>query len=124
MLRMGKLKRIDPTPDCERLAHAAAKAVYSRSEYHCPGARGQPVKARSKHTSICPKRWSDEKATRILREAIACGNVSDTWEEGFPRHVWHKDGKVLYEARHTRGPYGSFHAYPIEDIQAPLGLNK
>jgi hypothetical protein len=77
---------------------------------------------RPKPASICPKRWSDDDATRALRSAVVCGNVSEIWEDGFPRHVWHKDGNVLYEARHTRGPVGSFHAYPIENIQAPIGL--
>lgn len=44
------------------------------------------------------------------------------WEDGFPRYVWHCEGGIFYEARHTRGPSGLFHAYPIEDIQVPRGL--
>jgi hypothetical protein len=123
MLRMGKPKRIHQNPDSKLIAQAAATAVYSPSEFHCPGVKGQPAKFRLKPASICPKRWSDDDATRALREAIARGDVSDAWEEGFPRYVWHRDGNTLYEARHTRGPGGSYHAYPIEIIQAPLGLH-
>lgn len=71
---------------------------------------------RAKPASPCPKRWNDAEATQLLRSAISRGHISDKWEDGFPRWVWHRDGGTYYEARHTRGPLGSFHAYPIEEI--------
>ena len=120
----GKPKRVGTNPDQTMLAQAAMHAVYHGDDnpYHCPGIRGQPLATRAKPASICPRRWSDEEATQALRNAMSRGNVSEIWEEGFPRYVWHRDGAVFYEARHTRGPSGSFHAYPIEEIQAPQGL--
>jgi len=120
----GKPKRLDSNPDKTMLAAAAASASYDgdSNPYHCRGSRGQPMSSRIKPASRCPKRWSDEDVTRVLREAMSRGNVSETWEDGFPRYVWHIDGNVVYEARHTRGPIGSFHAYPIEDHQVPRGL--
>jgi len=114
----GKTKRVDAAPDPALLAQAAATAVYSASPYHCP-----PFRQRVRPASPCPRRWTDEEATTALRGALSNGHVSDRWENGFPRYVWRRDGNVLYEARHTRGPEGSFHAYPIEDSQAPHGLN-
>ncbi len=121
---LGKPKRVCLSPDKALLAQAAASAVYdgSSNPYHCLGIRGRPLSTRVKPASICPKRWTDEDATKVLRAAVARGNVSEKWEEGFPRYVWHRDGEVFYEARHTRGPSGSFHAYPIEEMQAPQGL--
>jgi hypothetical protein len=115
-------KRVDPQPDRSKIEIAAANAVYSPSNYHCPGSKGEAPKRRVKYASICPKRWSTQAATEALRQALCNGHVSEAWEDGFPRYVWHKDGEVIYEARHTRGPHGTFHAYPIEKFQIPDGL--
>jgi hypothetical protein len=122
--RRGGVKRIDPAPDLAKIEAAAALAVYSSSEYHCSGPKGQPPKRRFKHASICPKKWSRDSATDALRNAISSGMVSENWEDGFPRHVWHNDGEVIYEARHTRGPAGTFHAYPLEKFEIPEGLTR
>lgn len=120
--RLGKPKRMLVRPNLTALTYAAATAVYSQSDYHCPGTKGQPIKSRSKPASHCPRHWSEAEATQALRRAIKAGQVSEIWEDGFPRYVWHRDGDVTYEARHTRGPSGTFHAYPIEPIQVPRGL--
>jgi hypothetical protein len=109
-------------PNQGLLTNAATKALYSPSEYHCRGPKGQPLKSRPKPASECPRGWSGAEATHALRRAIADGQVSEVWEDGFPRFVWHRDNGVTYEARHTRGPVGTFHAYPIEAIQAPRGF--
>ena len=119
---LGKPKRVATAPSADKLAYAAANAFYRPSEYHCPGVGGRRLKFRPKPSSICPRGWGDDEATDAIREAIRRGNVSENWEDSFPRYVWHRDGEVLYEARHTRGPSGSFHAFPIEEIQAPRGL--
>lgn len=111
-----------PKPDQAALSAAANGAVYQRSEYHCPGPKGEPPRLRAKPASLCPRVWADAEATGALRRSIMDGRVSEVWEDGFPRFVWHLDGTVVYEARHTRGPHGTFHAYPIESFQAPTGL--
>lgn len=118
----GKPKRVDPTPDPSKLENAAATAVYGFSEYHCRGPKGEAPKKRARPASICPRKWSNDEATEALRMALKKGHVSEAWEEGFPRYAWHRDGAILYEARHTRGPTGTFHAYPIEAFQFPNGL--
>lgn len=121
-LHMGKPKRVHPSPDRGSLDHAASNASYAQSPHHCRGPKGEKPQARAKPASICPRNWSDAEATKALQEAIEKGCVSEAWEDGFPRYVWHREDDVLYEARHTRGPMGSFHAYPIEGRQAPKGL--
>jgi hypothetical protein len=119
----GKPKRLHPNPDRTLLEKAAQSAAYmNHGDYHCHSDRGQPPKARAKPASRCPRRWKTEVATDALRMAIRAGLVSETWEEDFPRHVWHVDGDIVYEARHTRGPSGSYHAYPIEVGDAPQGV--
>jgi hypothetical protein len=111
-----------PQPNNDALKVAAAAAVYRHSDYHCVGPKGQAPRGRARPASICPRNWNEQQATNALRGAIEDGKVSEVWEDGFPRYVWHRDGTTLYEARHTRGPAGTFHAYPIEAVQAPPGL--
>lgn len=118
----GKRKRVDPSPDLARLEAAARTATYLSSDYHCRGPKGQPPKRRTSPTSICPRAWRDEEATNALRKALLNGHISDVWDGEFPRYVWHKEGEVIYEARHTGGPAGCFHAYPIKSLQIPSGL--
>jgi hypothetical protein len=122
--KQGKRKRIDPSPDRARLQAATQTAIYRSSDYHCRGAKGQPPKRRTSPTSICPRAWRDREATDALRKALLKGHTSDVWDGEFPRYVWHKEGEVVYEARHTRGPVGCFHAYPIESFQIPSGFDK
>lgn len=121
-LGLGKPKRVHPNPDADVLAKASDAASYVRSDYHCKGDKGERAVRRAKPASICPRTWSQAAATKAIREAIKSGCVSEAWEDGFPRYVWHREEDVLYEARHSRGPFGSFHAYPIEGRQAPKGL--
>jgi len=120
---VGKPKKLHPSPDPRLLEKAAESAIYvNHGDYHCPSERGAPPKSRPKPASRCPRPWESPAATAALREAILAGRVSEVWEEEFPRHVWHADGDLWYEARHTRGPSGSYHAYPIEAAAAPREL--
>lgn len=119
----SKVKRVDLSPDPKHLARAARGAVYGRDEYHCRGESGAPRKWRAKPASPCPRSWATEEGTDALRRAISGGHVSAVWDnEGFPRYAWHREGSRLYEARHTRGPHGTYHAYSIEEAEAPIGL--
>jgi hypothetical protein len=95
---------------------AAAKVRYTGSPYHrSPGSKGGPIAGRVGLTSRCPPSWTNTEATRVLRIAIVEGRVSCIWEGGYPRHVWHLDGEVLYEARLTNSGNGEYHGYPLED---------
>lgn len=110
-------------PDAASLAKASAAARYSPSDYHCRLPDGRPRRVRAKPASVCPRQWPIDEATEALRITINKGHVSETWEDGFPRYVWYREGETIYEARHTRGPHGTYHAYPIEAAEAPLELN-
>ena len=95
---------------------AAAKVRYTGSPYHrSPGSKSGSIAQRVGLTSRCPPAWTNDEATRVLRLAIMEGRVSMIWEHGYPRHVWHLDGDVLYEARLTNSGNGEYHAYPLED---------
>jgi hypothetical protein len=111
---LGKPKRLAADPPDEFLSAAAERASYQASPYHCPGPRGQPPARRARPATRCPRVWRDDEATTALRRAILNGNVSESWDNDFPRYVWHLEASVLYEARHTNGPIGTYHAYPVD----------
>jgi hypothetical protein len=99
----------------EAMRQAGSKARYTGSPYHRSSTKEGPVAHRVGLTSRCPPSWTNVEATRVLRIAITEGRVSVIWEEGFPRHVWHLDDDVLYEARLTNSGNGEYHGYPLED---------
>lgn len=99
----------------EAMRQASGKARYTGSPYHRSSSKEGPVAQRVGLASRCPPSWMNIEATRVLRIAITEGRVSTIWEQGFPRHVWHLDGDVLYEGRLTNSGNGEYHGYPLED---------
>jgi hypothetical protein len=99
----------------EAMRQAASNVRYTGSPYHRSSGKEGPVAQRIGLVSRCPPNWTNLEATRLLRIAISEGRVSKHWEQGFPRHVWHLDGGVLYEARLTNSENGEYHGYPLED---------
>lgn len=98
------------------MQEAAGKVRYTGSPYHrSPGSKAGAIVPRLGLTSKCPPKWTNEDATRVLRLAIREGRVSQVWEEGYPRYVWHLDDDILYEARLTNSGTGEYHGYPLED---------
>lgn len=59
-----------------------------------------------------------------MRAAIRAGRVSRQWINGFPRHLWHREGDVWYEACTNTGTAGTYHAYPVEIFSLPAGLDR
>jgi hypothetical protein len=95
---------------------AATNAKYTGSPYHRPaGSKQGEVAYRIGLSSRCPPSWNNIEATRVLRNAIREGRVSTVWNNGYPKHVWHLDDDVLYEAMLTNSGNGEYHAYPLED---------
>lgn len=100
----------------EALKRIITIARYTGSPYHrSPGSRAGNVVKRAGLSSRCPPTWTNAAATEVLRKAISEVRVSQFWEGGFPRYVWHLDGDVLYEARLTNQGNGEYHGYPLED---------
>jgi len=118
----NKPKALDTNSPQDQLELAAVNAVYTPSDYHCRGPKGQAPKRRAKPTMHCPRQWTIQEAMVALRGAIRAHRVSRRWIGGFPRHVWHKEGEVWYEARTSDGTPGHYHAYPIEVTALPAGL--
>jgi len=119
----NKPKHLDKTAHPDRLEKAAVNAKYEPSPYHCPSATGLPPKRRAKPASRCPDGWNERRALICLREAIRAAQVSRYWVGDFPRHVWHKDASVWYEACTSNGTPGVYHAYQIESAGLPAGLS-
>lgn len=104
----------------EMLEAAAVAAKYAPSDYHCP-VNGRLAR-RIKPATPCPRSFTLQQAGNAMRSAIRAGRVSRQWIEGFPKHLWHKEGDVWYEACTTVGNLGTYHAYPIEVAGLPAGL--
>jgi hypothetical protein len=114
----NKPKHLDRAATRDQLEHAAV----SPSPYHCPQPNGEPPRRRSKPASHCPDGWTIRRAQICLREAIRAQQVSRQWVGEFPRHIWHKEVDVWYEACTSYGTAGTYHAYQIEIAGLPAGL--
>ncbi|MGY4198950.1 hypothetical protein ACVIM9_008291 [Bradyrhizobium sp. USDA 4520] len=101
----------------EELEAAALKVSYKPSDYHCK--IDGKIARRVKPATPCPRDFTFQEAGDALRAAIRAGRVSRKWIEGFPKHVWHKEGSVWYEACTEVGNLGTYHAYPIEVTDLP-----
>jgi hypothetical protein len=102
----NKPKALDRSATLDRLEEAAINATYTPSEYHCSGPKGQRPKRRAKPAMHCPRNWTQQQALLAIRRAIRAGQVSKRWTGRFPRHVWHREGDVWYEARTSDGTPG------------------
>lgn len=118
----NKPKYLDKTSPQERLEAAAVNVNYTPSEYHCPLPDGRPPKGRARPATHCPREWTAGQALNALRAAIRERRVSRHWCGDFPRHVWHQEGDVWYEACTNVGTAGTYHAYPIEEAGLPPDL--
>lgn len=119
--RPGKLRRLAQAVEPAELMHMLENVSYEPSPYHCPTANGGRPKRRAKPASICQKNWTVPEAQEALRRAIQNQWISSVWDNGFPKHIWYQDGENIYEARHSSGRPGTYHAYPIDRTEAPLG---
>src|SRR5437588_10142428 len=93
-------KELMQNPSEEALLRAAEAVRYVSSPYHrSPGSPMGAHLSRRAHASLCPPRWNQIEANRVLKLAVREGRVSTEWRNDFPRFAWHLEGEVLYEAR-------------------------
>lgn len=67
--------------------------------------------------------FNKEEVTKWLQSALRRGAISEVFEGGFPRYVWYKKGKVVYEARLTNQGLGEYKGYPLNEPEWPDGLD-
>jgi len=119
----SKHRVIHPWPDEENAPEIVAAAVRyvgspehkgSWSPHHNPRLRSD--------ASECPPTLSRDLAanTEHLKRGILAGCVGRDFEDGFPKYVWVWVDGELFEARHMRGPVGTYKAYPLERIERPM----
>lgn len=105
------------------MAVVAAGCRYVGSPYHkdALGFAGMP--RRRPNASLCPEDLVNrrELVETWLRDAVRSGNVGG-WDGGFPRYVWHREGKIVFEARQGSPGSGEYHGYPLEPSQHVQGL--
>ena len=117
-----KHRVVTPWPDDGGMPDGvASRARYVGSGEH-KGSWSPLYKPRLRSdASECPPELSTDLAanTGHLRRGIVAGCVGRDFEDGFPRYVWVWVDGQLYEARHMRGPVGTYKAYPLEDVERP-----
>ncbi len=121
--RMAKHRAIGPAPAGIHIAAVGAQVRYVGSLYHkdVPSFAGNPPQPRP-DASICPKALSRQQPTtqKWLTDAVARGHFSASWENGFPRYVWHREAGVVFEGRHIA--QGQYKGYPLDSDERVRGL--
>lgn len=112
------------TPPGRNLDAAASEAMYIGSPEHkdIPSFAGHP-----KHradASICDRSLAEDqqRVQGWLEEAIRRGTVSEHWEGRFPRFVWYKEGRTVYEGRLVNRDQGWYKGYPLAAEESPAGI--
>jgi hypothetical protein len=106
----------------EEIEAAAVGAKYAPSDYHCK--ENGVLRRRVKPATPCPRDFTLQQAGNAIRAAIRARRVSRDWINGFPRRLWHKEGDQWYEACTNTGTAGTYHAYPVEVVSLPPGLQR
>jgi hypothetical protein len=116
----GKHRVLRKSVTKDELEAAARAARYAPSNYHCriDGRLARRVKP----ATPCPREFTLQQAGDAIRDAIRNRRVSREWIDGFPRQIWHREGKLWYEACTNAGNVGTYHAYPIDVSGLPAGL--
>ena len=115
-----KARVVRTPPDGVSLEDIAQKVTYVSSPYHSSAAR---IRRPRPDATKCPPEVSNdlERVKLWLREAIRLGRIG-TWDNGFPRYVWHRVGDVIFEARQGSPGSGEYHGYPLYPDQDVRGL--
>jgi len=115
-------RKIGPWPNSEQSPEDLAdKVTYVGSPEHKshPSLAGPPA-LRSDASKCEPAMTNDvARNTDALREGIRRRCTSEVFEDGFPKYVWTWLDRYLYEARHIRGPAGTYKGYRLEHAERP-----
>jgi hypothetical protein len=119
-----KHRKIHPWPDNVGQPDAVAlEARYIGSAEHKGAWSPGHVPRLRSDASECPPELSNDRDanTASLRRAIQLQCVGHDFENGFPKYVWAWVKGQLWEARHIRGPVGTYKAYgPLEEVDYPM----
>jgi len=119
-----RARRVQVPPPGIDLEAVARSCRYVGSPYHkgAAGYAGAPRGPRPDATK-CPRELVDcrETVEEWLRAAVRAGRVG-AWDGGYPRYVWHREGDVVFEARHGSLGSGEYHGYPLQPNQRIQGL--
>lgn len=105
--------------DRQRFAALAEQAVYGGSPAHKknPGDFGlTPPSAPRAAKSLCDAAgiFGRREATRLLKEGLRRGLVSEQQDRGWPKAVWAvSEEGIALEARLDNAERGSYHGYPL-----------
>ena len=122
--RSTKDRAISPPPPEVLLSEVATSVQYTGSPYHkrIPSFAGPP--SFRPDASICPNKLAtrQDDIEQWLKRAVEAGHCGGDWKQGFPHHVWHREGEILYEGCLTNPGNGEYHGYPLEPDAVVRGL--
>jgi len=121
-------QRITPRPKAPlNLAPGEADSLVSRARYvgSPEHKRGPSFAGVLRHpqsdNSICDPSLASQqqRLTQWLQEAIRHGLTGAPAENGWPRHLWHRDGEQWYEGRLTNQGLGEYKGWPVDEAEVP-----
>jgi hypothetical protein len=118
--RPRKSDRLVPSRE-HNLDEMADKASYIISTEHKKHFTSAGPGSLRSDASACPKELGIEQVTDWLKEAIRSGDVSADIDL-FPRYVWTRIERQVYEARLSNSTLGQYKGYPIHEHEAPRWL--
>lgn len=115
-----KRRLVSSIPDQAELDELAAKVAYNGSPYHKrnPGDFGltPPSSPRFEKTLCDPTEVTKkELATKLLREGISRGLISENTVNGFPKNVWSVHKGWVLESQLENETKGEYHGYPLTE---------
>src|ERR1044072_3664225 len=106
-------RKIISSPPGVDLARVAERVAYVGSPEHkdSPSFAGHPRPRAD--AAICDRDLANAQTelTEWLRDAIRRGAVGGPWEGDFPRYVWRKQGKTVYEGRLVNRGLGHYKGF-------------
>ncbi|MFN0079942.1 MAG: hypothetical protein ACKVY0_26045 [Prosthecobacter sp.] len=116
-------KRFGQPPAGVDLDAVARQANYIGSQEHkSTPMPGQIFVGPRPNASLCDPAFSPTKPSwatlRLwLETGIMNGQFQATWDRGFPKYVWHKQGDQAFLAIHSGN--GEYHGFPITKDEWP-----
>jgi len=97
----------------------AAQVKYVGSPEHKDYTSDAGLPSLRSDASRCDPNLPWAEIQQALKRGIEHECVSEQFEEGFPRFVWGWLEGRLYQARHIRGPAGTYKGWALEPFEQP-----
>ena len=124
--RRPRKREIDLPSAAVDLDRLADRVCYVGSPEHKDASSFAGAPRLRADASCCPRGITADPAriNEWLQQAIRAGAVGAPWEGGFPRYVWYKYGKIVFEGRLVNRETGEYKGYPLGRHEWPAGIEE